>query len=114
MSESVPIPDRDYSILTPMQLRKLKQRAQPPEKNNALAEELEQTRTKHEKTMAIVSGWKNTIARNRMERQTRLQKEKEAEEQRKLQIDEEEITKAEKASCTRRSKEKGVRSTSRS
>ena len=90
MSQAVPIPDRDYSILSPMQLRMLKQRAQPPSKNNALDEELEQTRTKHDKTMNIVSGWKNTVARNRMERQTRLQKEKEAEEQRKVLIDEEE------------------------
>ena len=89
-SKAVPIPDRDYSILSPNQLRLVTKRAQPPSNVNPLAESFEMSRTRHEKTQSLVSGWNNTIARNRMDRQTRLQREKEAEEQRKLAIDAEE------------------------
>ena len=89
-SRAVPIPDRDYSILSPQQLRLVTRRAQPPSNENPLQAEFEKSQSKHFKTQALVSGWKNTLKSQRMERQTRLQKEKEAEEQRKLAIDEEE------------------------
>ena len=73
-----------------MQLRMVTKRAQPPSNEDPLKEEFEKSQSKHFRTQALVSSWNNTVKRNRMERQTRLQREKEAEEQRKLAIDEEE------------------------
>ena len=54
-------------------------------------QELEICRTRNEKTVMLVSEWQNRVARNRLDRQTRLQKEKEAEEQRKILFDEEKM-----------------------
>ena len=80
------IPDRDCSILTPRQYRCISSRAnRVQERNNEPTVAFK----KHQKALETTSTWKNTIKRNRLERQTRLQKEQEQEELRKKQIDEE-------------------------
>lgn len=90
MSSAIPTPTRDYSILNPRQLRLLRQRAAPPQRDTTLDQEQEEMRSKHLQTQKLVTGWTNTVARNRLDRQTRLQKEAEAEEKRKQLIDQEE------------------------
>ena len=80
------IPDRDCSVLTPRQYRCISNRAnRVQERNNEPTE----TFKRHQKALQTTSTWKNTIKQNRLERQTRLQREKEQEELRKKQIDEE-------------------------
>jgi hypothetical protein len=89
-SSAASVPTRDYSILSPGQFHQLKQRAAPFQPDRSLEAEKELQRTRHGQMTTLVSSWTNTIARNRMDRQTRLLREKEAEEQRKVLIDEEE------------------------
>ena len=84
------LPTRDYSILSPSQLYLLKQRARPIQRDTSLDEEIQRRQQRHQATSSLVSAWPNTITRNRIDRQTRLQREKDAEEQRKQAIDEEE------------------------
>ena len=80
------IPDRDCTVLTPRELKFIKNRAlRIQERNNEPSPHL----LKHQQTLNTVSKWKNTIKQNRIDRQTRMQKEKEQEELRKRQIDEE-------------------------
>jgi hypothetical protein len=68
----------------------IKQRAEPPRPDyEAIAEKTRRTET-HARLTATVSDWQNTIASNRIDRQTRLQRQAAAEEERKLAIDREE------------------------
>ena len=80
------IPDRDCTILTPRQLRCIRNRANQVQDNN---NEPDERFLKHQRTLQTTATWKNTIKQNRLDRQTRLHKEKEKEEERKKQIDEE-------------------------
>lgn len=86
----VPPPLRDYSILSSYELKAAQLRAAPKTRDPAIEEEQERIRLKHDATMKLVSGWQNTVASNRLERRTRLQREAEVEEQRKRALDEEE------------------------
>ena len=90
MSRYIPPPTRDYSILTPRMFRTIQKRAQPPEPDLAAEAERKRRYDRHMQTKEMSALWPNTIVRNRIDRQTRLQKEKEAEEQRQIAIDEEE------------------------
>lgn len=89
-SARLPIPNRDYSILSPRQLRVMRQRSKPPEVDRSAEIAREQGFAKHQQTQQLASLWPNTIARNRIDKQTRLQREKEAEEERQKVIDAEE------------------------
>jgi hypothetical protein len=89
-SSSLPAPTRDYAILTQGELRLLKGRASPFQPDRSLEAEKELQRTRHGQMTSLVSTWSNTIASNRLDRQTRLLREKEAEEQRKQLLDTEE------------------------
>lgn len=84
------LPSRDYSILSPTQLNILKQRARPIGRDTSLDEEIERRHQRHQATSSLIAAWPNTITRNRIDRQTRLKREKDAEEQRKQAIDQEE------------------------
>ena len=88
-TSSLALPTHNYSILSPSQYRVLRQRAQPLTNPNNDAE-IERARQKHQATSSLVAAWPNTINRNRIDRQTRLKREKEAEEERKREIDFEE------------------------
>lgn len=89
-SARLSIPTRDYSILSPRQLKIMRQRSKPPEVDRSAEIAREQGFTKHQQTQQLASLWPNTIARNRIDKQTRLQREKEAEEERQKVIDSEE------------------------
>ena len=86
----VPLPQRDYSVLSPAALNLIKKRAKPEEPDYEAIAERERRQRTHTTMRTLVGGWRNTIASDRIERRTRLQKEAEAEEQRKVLIDEEE------------------------
>ena len=86
----LPIPTRDYAVLTPRMLRTIQKRAQPPQPDLEAEAEKKRKMDQHNTTKQLVSAWPNTIARNRIERQTRLQNEKDQEEKRKQQLDLEE------------------------
>lgn len=90
MSGRVPLPQRDYSVLSPMALRMIQRRAKPEEPDYEAIADRERRQRTHATMRSLVSGWTNTIASNRLDRQTRLQREAEAEEQRRVAIDEEE------------------------
>lgn len=85
-----PIPTRDYSILSPRQFRVIKDRTKPIGTDRSAEIERQKNYQKHQTTQSLTSLWPNTIARNRIDKQTRLQREKEAEEERKKLIDAEE------------------------
>jgi hypothetical protein len=90
MTRAVLLPSRDYSILTPQQYHVVKGRSKPPEPDSEAIAEQARRKDTHTRLTTITSTWPNTIARNRLERQTRLQREAEAEEERRRQIDDEE------------------------
>lgn len=90
MSRYGALPARDYSVLTPRMLKTIQRRAKPQERDVEAEMEKQRKFEQHTATRQLVSAWPNTIARNRIDRQTRLQREKEQEEKRKQQIDEEE------------------------
>lgn len=84
------ISPKDCSILNSRTLRAIKKRSLPPQKDRSLEAERAALKSRHDSTAQLTSEWPNTILRNRIDRQTRLQKEKEAEEFRKIAIDDEE------------------------
>lgn len=86
----VPLPQRDYSVLSPAALNLIKKRSRPEEPDYEAIADRERRQRTHATMRTIVGGWHNTIAQDRIDRQTRLQKEAEAEEQRKVLIDQEE------------------------
>ena len=86
----VPLPQRDYSVLSPAALNLIKKRSKPEEPDYEAIAERERKQRTHTTMRTLVGGWRNTIASDRIERRTRLQKEAEAEEQRKVLIDQEE------------------------
>jgi hypothetical protein len=90
MTAVVPLPVRDYSILTPQQLARLKKRSEPPQPDYDAIAEKERRHETHSRLTAVTSTWQNTIASNRLDRQTRLQRAAEAEEQRRVALDGEE------------------------
>lgn len=90
MSARVPLPQRDYSVLSPMALKMIKRRSKPEKPDYEAIADRERRQRTHATMRTLVGGWKNTIASNRIDRQTRLQREAEAEEQRRVAIDEEE------------------------
>lgn len=113
------LPSRDCSVLSPMALKLIKRRSKPAKPDYAAMAEQERRQNLHVTTRQCVSGWNNTIAKNRMERQTRLQREAEVEEQRKRVIDDEEkkvqklkrqaaVAEARKAEFMQRTEVRGV------
>jgi hypothetical protein len=90
-SASLPVvPTHNYSMLNSAQFRLLRNRASPIEPDHAAEAEKERQRTLHTHMSSVVSTWSNTIVSNRRDRQTRLLREREAEEQRRVLLDEEE------------------------
>jgi hypothetical protein len=90
MTRAVPLPTRDYSVLSPRQYRIVKNRSKPPKPDLEAIAEQERRKETHSRLTTLTSAWQNTIARNRLERQTRLQREVEAEEDRRRALDAEE------------------------
>jgi hypothetical protein len=81
---------RDYSVLTPRQYRIISARADRPQPDTEAQDEINHRRKLHRHLQTTVADWNNTITNNRHERQTRLQREAAAEEQRRAAIDLEE------------------------
>ena len=86
----VPLPTRDYSVLDQRTLKLIKKRSKPPKPDYEAIAAREKREETHKHMRTVVGGWRNTIAQNRIDRQTRLKNEAEAEERRKQLIDEEE------------------------
>jgi hypothetical protein len=83
-------PLRDYSVLTPRQYRVIRNRSEPLVPDTEALAEIEHRRKMHQGLQSTVNGWTNTIAHDRQERQTRLQREAAAAEQRQVVLDTEE------------------------
>lgn len=90
MSFGRPLAQRDCSYLTPPTYDKILKRSRPPQRDTSFDDEMFALKTRHDNTVTETANWPNTIVRNRIEKQTRLQKEKEEEELEKLKIDEDE------------------------